>query len=52
MILFGIGTMLMCLKVKEGQYAAPQLETAAGPAGFTATACVYFVECFSKPYYS
>lgn len=50
-VLSGIGTTLMCLKVREGQYAGRHLETAAAPASFTAAARSYFVECFSKPYY-
>jgi maltose/moltooligosaccharide transporter len=50
-ILFGVGTMLMCLKVREGQYAPPQLDAGARPAGFQAATRGYFVEFFSTPYY-
>jgi maltose/moltooligosaccharide transporter len=50
-ILFGTGTMLMCLKVREGQYAAPPADSAAAGTGFAMGARTYLVECFSKPYY-
>lgn len=49
-ILFGTGTMLMCLKIREGEYA-PVPDSAPAAASFAYGARAYFVECFSKPYY-
>lgn len=49
-LLFGAGTILMCLKVKEGQYRGPDPLENSG-AGFFAAARTYFRECYSKPYY-
>lgn len=48
-ILFGVGTTLMCLKVKEGSYPPPPADAVA--PGFNAAARRYFAECFSQPYY-
>jgi maltose/moltooligosaccharide transporter len=48
-ILFGAGTTLMCLKVKEGDYPPPPLDAKA--PGFTLAARRYFAECFSQRYY-
>jgi len=51
-ILFGTGTVLMCLKVKEGQYHGPEPAQEQGrPPRFRDAAAGYFRECFSKPYY-
>jgi maltose/moltooligosaccharide transporter len=49
-ILFGTGTMLMCLQVREGQYRGPEPDNGP-PPGFTTAAGTYFRECFSKRYY-
>lgn len=49
-ILFGAGTILMCLKVREGEYA-PVRDSAPAAASFAYGARTYFVECFSNPYY-
>lgn len=50
-ILFGAGTMLMCLKVQEGQYPCPDPHGAAGRVGFAAGVRTYVSECFSHPHY-
>lgn len=52
-LLFGVGFALMCFMVKEGNYPPPQSEETAGkhPGGFISNVKVYFVECFSHPYY-
>jgi maltose/moltooligosaccharide transporter len=52
-LLFGVGAMLMCLKVKEGEYPPPEAEeTGDGhPHGFISLAKSYFVECFAHSYY-
>jgi maltose/moltooligosaccharide transporter len=49
-ILYGIGLLAMCLKVKEGEYPPPELPTekAEGVIGAVKN---YFSECFSLPYY-
>lgn len=50
-LLYGVGFMVMCLKVKEGEYPAdPDLAPAAGQ-GFMAAIKTYFTECFSNAYY-
>lgn len=50
-ILYGVGLMLMCLMVKEGEYPPPP-PVAAGshPSVFKVTQ-TYLKECFSRPYY-
>ena len=49
-VLYGAGLLLMCLKVKEGEYPPPELPTeeTKGPVGAVKN---YFSECFSLPYY-
>jgi hypothetical protein len=52
-ILYGVGFILMCLKVKEGDYPPP---SPAPPApnvvhGFFGATRVFFTECFSNSYY-
>ena len=42
------GFMLMCLKVKEGEYPPPE---AHNKKGFFNAAHIYFSECYSNPYY-
>lgn len=57
-IIFGAGFLLMCLKVKEGQYPPVPAEPNA-PRGFVGVLSMiflhripsYFRECFSHPYY-
>lgn len=49
-ILYGVGLVLMCIKVKEGEYPPPELPTeeSKGPLGAVKN---YFSECFSLPFY-
>lgn len=49
-LVYGLSFTMMCLKVKEGEYAPPPIPKAGGGNFFTA-ARTYFHECFSKPYY-
>lgn len=42
------GFMLMCLKVKEGEYPPPEEHK---KKGFFNAAKIYFSECYSNPYY-
>lgn len=53
-LLYGVGFMAMCFKVKEGQYPPPPkpVTTHGGIiTRFMAAAKVYCRECYSKPYY-
>lgn len=50
-VLYGAGTMLMCVKVTEGEYGSPHAQPALPAAGFGQAARGYFVDCFSKPHY-
>ncbi len=64
-VLFGGGFLLMCLKVKEGQYPPPppyEVNTVVAGRGFlawlvafitrfVAATVTYFRECFAEPYY-
>ncbi|MGO8705972.1 MAG: MFS transporter [Candidatus Brocadiia bacterium] len=50
-ILYGVGVMMMCLRVKEGQYAPPPEVKPGERKSVFAITKVYFKECFSKPYY-
>ena len=47
--LYGVGFMMMCLKVKEGEYEPPSDPEHA--RGFVGAAKLYFRECFTNPYY-
>lgn len=49
-LIYGLGFVVMCLKVKEGEYPPPQSGNA--PKGFISGVRIYFRECFSKPYYT
>jgi len=52
-VVFGVGFLLMCLNVKEGQYPPPE-ETggaAGGKSAMVTATRTYFRECYSKPYY-
>jgi len=49
-VLYGVGFMAMCLKVKEGSYPEPGGELTSRP-GLAAAIRTYFTECFSDPYY-
>lgn len=53
-IVFGVGFVLMCLMVREGQYPPPHELDGVGPderRGFFHAAGTYFRECYSKPHY-
>jgi MFS family permease len=47
--LYGLGFTLMCLKVKEGEYPPPPVET--DRPSFLSAASIYFRDCFANPYY-
>lgn len=49
-ILYGVGLLLMCLKVKEGEYPPPEMPTEK-THGFFGAMKNYFSECFTLPYY-
>ena len=49
-LVYGLSFTMMCLKVKEGEYAPPPIPKAGG-GNFFVAARTYFQECFSKPYY-
>ncbi|MCE0499655.1 MAG: MFS transporter [Methylacidiphilales bacterium] len=50
--LYGFGTVLMCLKVKEGEYPPHvPMDEGRSTRGFFATVKTYFQECFGKEYY-
>lgn len=48
---YGVGFMLMCLRVKEGEYPPPAEMDAGQPPGFVAAVRTYARECFTQPYY-
>jgi MFS family permease len=48
--LYGVGVVMMCLMVKEGEYPPPDVAPGERKR-FIAAVQVYFKECFSKPYY-
>ncbi len=50
-ILYGVGVMMMCLMVKEGQYPPPPDVKPGERKSVFAVTKAYFKECFSKPYY-
>jgi maltose/moltooligosaccharide transporter len=54
-ILYGVGFMLMCLKVKEGEYPAPPPAPPMRSGGpferFISGTRLFFKECFSNSYY-
>lgn len=49
--LYGIGFLMMCLKVKEGEYPEPVQNDDPRSRGFFGAAKIYFRECFSNKYY-
>lgn len=49
-ILYGIGLLSICLKVKEGNYPPPEEDTSKEPSVNRAIK-TYFRECFALPYY-
>lgn len=51
-LLYGIGFSIMCLKVKEGDYPPPVVNSHDPRArGFFGAVRIYFRECFSDSYY-
>jgi MFS family permease len=52
-LLYGLGFMLMCLTVREGEYPPPAPEELSGGVsnGFLTAAVAYLKESFSHPYY-
>lgn len=48
---YGIGFLLMCFKVREGDYPPPPNPSGSARPGFLTLAGTYFRECFGKPYY-
>jgi MFS family permease len=51
-VVFGVGFVLMCLRVREGQYPPPPPSAEGGPfLRLWASIKVYFRECFLHPYY-
>lgn len=49
--LYGVGFVLMCYKVKEGDYPPPSVPTGRPAPAFLASTRQYFTECFTNPYY-
>ena len=49
--IYGIGFMMMCLKVKEGEYPPPETMNPDQPRGFVSAVRTYGRECFTQPYY-
>jgi hypothetical protein len=49
-LVYAIGMGLMCWKVKEGEYPPPTEEQKA-QCGILSQVKVYFVECYSQPYF-
>ncbi len=49
--LYGIGMMLMCLKVREGEYPPAPLPAPGEPTGPFAAFRTYFKECFGHKFY-
>ncbi len=47
-VVYGVGFMYMCLKVREGEYPPPEKSERRGVFAAIATYCR---ECYSKPYY-
>jgi MFS family permease len=52
-ILYGVGMVMMCMKVREGEYPAPAATTEPQSPfdAFWRAAALFFAECFSQPYY-
>ncbi|MFM1850598.1 MAG: hypothetical protein RIS54_282 [Verrucomicrobiota bacterium] len=49
--IYGVGFLLMCLKVKEGDYPPPETMNPDQPKGFVSALRTYARECFTQPYY-
>ncbi len=50
-LLFGVGFVMMCLQVKEGEYPPPPPPDDRVPAGFISACKTYCRECYSNSYY-
>jgi MFS family permease len=50
-LLYGVGVVMMCLRVKEGEYPPPADVKPGERKSFLAACKIYFKECFSIPYY-
>ena len=49
-LVYGASFLMMCLRVKEGEYPLPE-PIKEGEGGFVPAVKLYFKNCFSKPYY-
>ncbi|MDP2137349.1 MAG: MFS transporter [Candidatus Didemnitutus sp.] len=50
-IIYGVGFLMMCFRVKEGEYPPPKASDSPKPGNFAFAARTYLRECFSNPYY-
>jgi len=50
-LVYGVGFMVMCLRVKEGEYPPPEEGAPAQMPGFIAAVRTYARECFTNRYY-
>jgi MFS family permease len=51
-VIYGVGVVSMCLRVREGAYPPPPPRNDKGRlTAFYGAALIYFKECFTKPYY-
>jgi len=50
-LVYGVGFMVMCLRVKEGEYPPPEEGAPAQVPGFVAAVRTYARECFTNRYY-
>lgn len=50
-LLFGVGFVMMCLKVKEGEYPPPAPPDPKLPPGFFSACKTYYRECYTQGYY-
>lgn len=48
---YGFGLVLMCLKVREGEYPPPPAAEGSGLGRFVAAIRGYFEECFTRPFF-
>jgi len=50
-LVYGVGFMVMCLRVKEGEYPPPEEGAPVQVPGFVAAVRTYARECFTNRYY-
>lgn len=50
-LIFGVGVVSMCLKVREGEYPAPPSSDGVGLNRFFGSARTYLRDCFTHSYY-